>query len=212
MRFGARDYDPSMGRWTARDPIGFAGGDSNEYVYVENNPINFVDSYGLRLYRSDFIGPLQPADSYYFVANMNDPRVKQMHEGGIAPEWIYPKNKREDLQKECVSLTQALTGAPCSQCWRAGPAVENNGTIPQGAAIAAGWTDDGSYPAKHGNSGIYDGQDLQKIVIIDQFPQDIYGNPHKGRARPLPFGNSNSINDGSAYRLITVPAGCRCSD
>ncbi|MAE34752.1 MAG: hypothetical protein CMH97_05795 [Oceanospirillaceae bacterium] len=29
IRFGFRDYDPETGRWTARDPIGFAGGDTN---------------------------------------------------------------------------------------------------------------------------------------------------------------------------------------
>ena len=28
VRFGARDYDPETGRWTSKDPIGFAGGDS----------------------------------------------------------------------------------------------------------------------------------------------------------------------------------------
>ena len=33
-RFGARDYDPEVGRWTAKDPIGFAGGDVNLYGYV----------------------------------------------------------------------------------------------------------------------------------------------------------------------------------
>jgi len=27
IRFGLRDYDPETGRWTAKDPIGFAGGD-----------------------------------------------------------------------------------------------------------------------------------------------------------------------------------------
>jgi RHS repeat-associated protein len=26
VRFGYRDYDPDTGRWTAKDPIGFAGG------------------------------------------------------------------------------------------------------------------------------------------------------------------------------------------
>ena len=30
----ARDYDPESGRWTAKDPIGFAGGDANLYGYV----------------------------------------------------------------------------------------------------------------------------------------------------------------------------------
>src|SRR5207245_9739954 len=29
VRFGARDYDPVVGRWTAKDPIRFKGGDTN---------------------------------------------------------------------------------------------------------------------------------------------------------------------------------------
>jgi len=47
VRFGARDYDPSYGRWLAKDPILFAGFDSNVYGYVYNNPIVFRDSLGL---------------------------------------------------------------------------------------------------------------------------------------------------------------------
>jgi RHS repeat-associated protein len=45
-RFGARDYDAHTGRWTARDPIAFGGGQTNLYVYVGNDPINFVDPSG----------------------------------------------------------------------------------------------------------------------------------------------------------------------
>ena len=33
-RFGYRDYDAYIGKWTAKDPIGFSGGDSNLYGYV----------------------------------------------------------------------------------------------------------------------------------------------------------------------------------
>jgi len=47
IRFGYRDYDPDTGRWTARDPIGFAGGDTNLYGYVFSDPINWTDPLGL---------------------------------------------------------------------------------------------------------------------------------------------------------------------
>jgi RHS repeat-associated protein len=47
VRFGARDYDPETGRWTAQDPIDFAAGDSNLYGYVLGDPINLVDPSGL---------------------------------------------------------------------------------------------------------------------------------------------------------------------
>ena len=46
-RFGARDYDPVSGRWTSKDPIRFAGGDTNLYGYVLSDPVNFVDPLGL---------------------------------------------------------------------------------------------------------------------------------------------------------------------
>ncbi len=47
VRFGFRDYDPQAGRWTARDPILFDGGQANLYVYVANNPIGLRDPSGL---------------------------------------------------------------------------------------------------------------------------------------------------------------------
>jgi len=46
VRFGARDYDPDTGRWTAKDPILFAGGDTNLYGYTLGDPVNFVDPAG----------------------------------------------------------------------------------------------------------------------------------------------------------------------
>ncbi len=47
VRFGYRDYDPDTGRWTAKDPILFAGGDTDMYGYCVNDPINFADPDGL---------------------------------------------------------------------------------------------------------------------------------------------------------------------
>ena len=41
-----RYYDPSIGRYLKKDPIGFGGG-INLFTYVFNNPVNSVDYYGL---------------------------------------------------------------------------------------------------------------------------------------------------------------------
>jgi RHS repeat-associated protein len=46
VRFGARDYDPHTGRWTAKDPIRFGGGDTNLYGYVVGDPVNLTDPSG----------------------------------------------------------------------------------------------------------------------------------------------------------------------
>jgi RHS repeat-associated protein len=47
VQFGFRDYDSNIARWTAKDPIDFAGGDLNLFGYVGNNPVNWIDPYGL---------------------------------------------------------------------------------------------------------------------------------------------------------------------
>lgn len=48
VRFGLRDYDPAIGRWTAKDPIDFAGGDVNLFNYIAADPVNRVDPLGLQ--------------------------------------------------------------------------------------------------------------------------------------------------------------------
>ena len=46
VRFGCRDYAPDIGRWTAKDPILFAGGDVDLYGYCLSDPVNLVDPDG----------------------------------------------------------------------------------------------------------------------------------------------------------------------
>lgn len=47
VRFGLRDYDAYTGRWTAKDPIRFAGSDLNLYGYALSDPVNVFDPTGL---------------------------------------------------------------------------------------------------------------------------------------------------------------------
>jgi len=44
--FGKRYYDPEVGRWTSPDPLGEIDG-PNLYAYVRNNPMAYVDYFGL---------------------------------------------------------------------------------------------------------------------------------------------------------------------
>ncbi len=43
--FGARYYEPRVGRWITKDPLGMVDG-PNVYTYVNNNPINSFDPFG----------------------------------------------------------------------------------------------------------------------------------------------------------------------
>jgi len=45
--YRTRWYDPAVGRFMSEDPIGFAGGDTNLFAYVLNNPVSWVDPLGL---------------------------------------------------------------------------------------------------------------------------------------------------------------------
>jgi RHS repeat-associated protein len=58
IRFGHRDYDPEIGRWTAKDPILFSGVDTDLFGYVQYDPINFVDPWGLINWGTVGIGAL----------------------------------------------------------------------------------------------------------------------------------------------------------
>ncbi len=48
VRFGYRDYDPDIGRWSAKDPIGFGGGSGDVYAYGLNHPVELIDPIGLQ--------------------------------------------------------------------------------------------------------------------------------------------------------------------
>ncbi|MBE7486619.1 MAG: RHS domain-containing protein [Polyangiaceae bacterium] len=47
-RFGARDYDASVGRWASKDPITFRARSTNLYEYSFGDPVNWFDHTGLK--------------------------------------------------------------------------------------------------------------------------------------------------------------------
>jgi RHS repeat-associated protein len=47
VRFGARDFDSLIGRWTSKEPLRFGALHTNFYVYADNDPIGRFDVDGL---------------------------------------------------------------------------------------------------------------------------------------------------------------------
>ncbi len=104
MHFGYREYDSFTGKWTAKDPIGFAGGDSNLYGYVLGDPVNKNDPKGLEWHNSQTSGA-----STTETVCLND---------GCAEEW---RKAREICQREIdAGINPGITGGYTSveQCAR----------------------------------------------------------------------------------------------
>jgi RHS repeat-associated protein len=66
VQFGARTYDPEIGRWLERDPSLHKGG-VNLYEYAEGDPLNWIDENGEK--RQQFFprvdASLEDSDSEY---------------------------------------------------------------------------------------------------------------------------------------------------
>jgi len=74
---GARYYAPWLGRWTACDPAGIAGG-PNQYCYASNNPVRLVDLDGREPtgpVKQDEVTPQSPPPA-------TDPKKKEKDESG----------------------------------------------------------------------------------------------------------------------------------
>ena len=113
VRFGYRDYDPETGRWTARDPIGFEGGDTNLYGYTWSNPVNFTDPFGLEVHLCS-----QPALGFMPVDHQ---WIKtDSVEAGMGPsngDGANAGNNSGDMPGDPVEITdhssRDMTGASC---------------------------------------------------------------------------------------------------
>jgi len=80
VRFGARDYDASVGRWVSKDPIRFGGG-PNLYGYVEGDPVNLADPSGL-LVQGYYFG--DTGELYLFDMDTGDSVTGEFLSGGAS--------------------------------------------------------------------------------------------------------------------------------
>ena len=121
VRFGARDYDPETGRWTAKDPIRFAARDTNLYGYVLGDPVNFVDPLGLEYWENVWEnfqatnealpGPLAPTGLTFLTSQATAVEV-----GGVTfLEWLRAGLRGATL--DAANLTALETAIAVGATW-----------------------------------------------------------------------------------------------
>jgi RHS repeat-associated protein len=71
VRFGARDFDADVGRFTTKDPVGSAGG-TNFYTYAAGDPVNRSDPSGMC---HDAAGNWRPCQLTWSAADKPNPNV-----------------------------------------------------------------------------------------------------------------------------------------
>jgi RHS repeat-associated protein len=180
VRFGVRDYDPTTGRWTTRDPVLFRGGSTNLYEYASNDPINFLDSSGLIVLPANPAGlpPCWKTDPTH-----RDPNgVRYRHPSGDTLDW-HPAQPGEHGEKARSHWHHNRTKKTGEEHLKPGDVIPG-GECPEEPEEQAG-------EAKSLNEKIREALDkvndvLQKIIV--PLPPPPYPLPFPGAPpRPVPI-------------------------
>jgi RHS repeat-associated protein len=124
VRFGARDYDAKVGRWTVKDPIPFGGNARSVYGYAMDDPVNFFDPYGLYVCVSgascDFTRQLDIALQCFDRCTDRDTRTTSGREpyAVLSTALTIPtcRVRRVTLDGDRIPISATTTRNPASRC------------------------------------------------------------------------------------------------
>jgi RHS repeat-associated protein len=121
--YGARWYDPALGRWSVVDPLAELMPDYSGYNYVFGNPVSFVDPFGLSP-SSSGVPPGGPGSG---LPALN--------------EQIGEHSKNEDRKADRARAE----GVTARDAWMNGSAAPNCATCPKDAPVGTYYNDEANH-------------------------------------------------------------------
>jgi RHS repeat-associated protein len=119
-----RYYDPEKGGYITRDPIGLDGG-MNVYTYVENNPLIYIDPFGLKLCKINLPGMDKAYLDDSIAKNIRD-FIDMNRKEGINITFNEAFRTNEQQQKMLKNPNATTPASPGSSLHEAGFAVDVN--------------------------------------------------------------------------------------
>lgn len=145
--FGARYYDPAIGRWTTPDPMWFVNG-TNLYCYVRNNPTMYIDPEGLFL--DAIVGFLKSSFIAVFGALKENANLSIDEQGNV--RFNIQTHPSLDHQSNATSAQNGLYGSVHVMTVNGifNSYGDSSGLCGQMSGFVAGCTSSFVYNASHG--------------------------------------------------------------
>ena len=189
--YGYRDYHPESARFTTIDPIRDG---SNWFTYVNNDPVNFVDLWGLFYYKNNE----QNSSNTYKKTEVYVFR----HDDGLGDEF----NSTRMVYKNNVCVYVDQVGANCSEKNYDG---QNNFTEPDGIYY---YSSDG---LKANEDGTYDSESYHNVLRHKtndpNIPEQVRNAINNTPGDFLEHGNQRIIDKDGPYNNNQTPGGAGCT-
>ena len=150
--YGYRYYSPDIGRWISRDPIEEQGG-FNLYAFVNNDPINKIDTLGL-----------------FFCGECKEGDVRKFHTENYVRLWLYPGSRNAlKIGEEILSALDIISYLQFTSGIARGVAIG----IEKGIAIGIKDGVIGALPESLGNTATFLIDELRYLGVRNQISEKL---------------------------------------